>query len=142
MSDKPMTPDEYLRENPTALIFRNECSKRGETTAMFRPGNGEGWKHNEDDILIDWTGYTEPHLLIGPEFPQSRKRVVIWTAWMDSSHMLLEKPYDIREHASDKNDEVVAVRYGKYIDEPSIHTNGSYKVSDEQVCQDNSKTPL
>jgi hypothetical protein len=116
MSDKMMTPDEYLIENPTALIFRHEISKAGQSTAMTRPGNGEGWKYSEADILIDWTGYTEPHVMIGPEFPQSRKREVKWGIWRITPDKVNKG--DVPFQRVELPDGGTCFRIGQYIDEP------------------------
>ena len=98
-----MTVEEFLKNHPEGGL---------------QVTNGYAWPLVLDGGKpVSADGYTDG-VLLGPDVKLSKKREVIWTAWMDSSHMLLEKPYDIREHASDKNDEVVAVRYGKYIDAP------------------------
>jgi hypothetical protein len=76
MSDKPMTPDEYLIENPTHILVENELD--GHTYAEYVKNKK---RVGSDFLQIDWTGYTEPHVMIGPEFPQSRKRVVEWEDW-------------------------------------------------------------
>jgi hypothetical protein len=116
MSDKMITPEEYLRDNPTALIFRHEISKAGQSTAMTRPGNGEGWKYSEADILIDWTGYTEPHVMIGPEFPQSRKREVKWDKWRITQDKVNKG--DLPFQRVELPDGGTCFRIGKYIDKP------------------------
>jgi hypothetical protein len=121
MSDKMMTPDEYLIENPTALIFRHEISKAGQSTAMTRPGNGEGWKYSEADILIDWTGYTEPHVMIGPDFPQSRKLEVKWGKWRITPDKVNKG--DVPFQSVELPDGGTCFRIGKYIDEPSQELN-------------------
>jgi hypothetical protein len=119
-----MTPEQYLEQNPTALIFRHEISKAGQSTAMTRPGNGEGWKYR-DTLQIDWTDYTEPHVMIGPDFPQSRKRVVEWGL----DHIYPWGPSDdnprhpeLRRCLMAENGDKFA-QYGKYIDEPSQELN-------------------
>jgi hypothetical protein len=121
MSDKMITPEEYLIENPTALIFRHEISKAGQSTAMTRPGNGEGWKYSEADILIDWTGYTEPHVMIGPDFPQSRKREVKWDKWRITQDKVNKG--DVPFQRVELPDGGTCFRIGKYIDEPSQELN-------------------
>jgi hypothetical protein len=121
MSDKMITPDEYLIENPTALIFRHEISKAGQSTAMTRPGNGEGWKYSEADILIDWTGYTEPHVMIGPDFPQSRKLEVKWGKWRITPDKVNKG--DVPFQRVELPDGGTCFRIGKYIDEPSQELN-------------------
>jgi hypothetical protein len=121
MSDKMITPDEYLIENPTALIFRHEISKAGQSTAMTRPGNGEGWKYSEADILIDWTGYTEPHVMIGPDFPQSRKLEVKWGKWRITPDKVNKG--DVPFQSVELPDGGTCFRIGKYIDEPSQELN-------------------
>jgi hypothetical protein len=68
MSDKMMTPDEYLIENPTHML--REYKKTMITVAESIEDDGAV---SEERVKIDWTGYTEPHVMIGPEFPQSRK---------------------------------------------------------------------
>ena len=116
MSDKMITPDEYLIENPTALIFRHEISKAGQSTAMTRPGNGEGWKYSEADILIDWTGYTEPHVMIGPDFPQSRKLEVKWGKWRITQDKVNKG--DVPFQSVELPDGGTCFRIGKYTDAP------------------------
>ena len=71
MNDKPMTPEDYLRENPTHMLVENELD--GNTYAEYVKDKK---RVCSGALQINWTGYTEPHVMIGPEFPQSRKRVV------------------------------------------------------------------
>jgi hypothetical protein len=76
MSDKMMTPDEYLIENPTHML--REYKKTMITVAESIEDDGAV---SEERVKIDWTGYTEPHVMIGPDFPQSRKLEVKWGKW-------------------------------------------------------------
>jgi hypothetical protein len=76
MSDKMMTPDEYLIENPTHILAENELD--GHTYAEYVKNKK---RVGSDFLQIDWTGYTEPHVMIGPDFPQSRKLEVKWGIW-------------------------------------------------------------
>jgi hypothetical protein len=98
MSDKMITPEEYLIENPTALIFRHEISKAGQSTAMTRPGNGEGWKYSEADILIDWTGYTEELRVdvidtIGHIDYGDKADSLVWDYWYCQSDIIGWRPH-------------------------------------------------
>jgi hypothetical protein len=86
MSDKMMTPDEYLIENPTHMLVENELD--GHTYAEYVKDKK---RVCSDALQINWTGYTEPHVMIGPEFPQSRKRVVEWGKSVCNAHKILDQ---------------------------------------------------
>jgi hypothetical protein len=111
-----MTPEKYLEQNPTALIFRHEISKDGHSSAMFRPGGGKGWSHSQNDLILDWTGYTEPHVMIGPEFPQSRKLEVKWDKWRITPDKVNKG--DVPFQSVELPDGGTCFRIGKYIDAP------------------------
>jgi hypothetical protein len=111
MSDKMMTPDEYLRENPTHILAENELD--GHTYAEYVKDKK---RVGSDFLQIDWTGYTEPHVMIGPEFPQSRKREVEWMAQVYKSHHNLSGVSPTRKLTAENGDSYWQV--GKYIDAP------------------------
>ena len=111
-----MTPEKYLEQNPTALIFRHEISKDGHSSAMFRPGGGKGWSHSQNDLILDWTGYTEPHVMIGPEFPQSRKLEVKWDKWRITPDKVNKG--DVPFQMVELPDGGTCFRIGKYTDAP------------------------
>jgi hypothetical protein len=111
MSDKMITPDEYLRENPTHILAENELD--GHTYAEYVKDKK---RVGSDFLQIDWTGYTEPHVMIGPEFPQSRKREVEWMAQVYKSHHNLSGVSPTRKLTAENGDSYWQV--GKYIDAP------------------------
>ena len=69
MSDKPMTPDEYLIENPTHML---EIVKYEYHTYEWHSKYGMLRVPNED---IDISSLSDG-IIYGPDFPESRKRVV------------------------------------------------------------------
>jgi hypothetical protein len=111
MSDKMMTPDEYLIENPTHML--REYKKTMITVAESIEDDGAV---SEERVKIDWTGYTEPHVMIGPEFPQSRKRVVEWGKWRITQDKVNKG--DVPFQSVELPDGGTCFRIGKYTDEP------------------------
>ncbi len=105
------TPDEYLNKNPDSLVYRL-------TGYDYRSRAIAATKQIEANVDLDWTGYTEPHILAGPGVPWSRKKGIEWSDWN------LGKT----EHDDDRNDplykevrldaEYVAFQIGRYIDAP------------------------
>ena len=116
MSDKMMTPDEYLIENPTHML--REYKKTMITVAESIEDDGAV---SQERVNIDWTGYTEPHLMIGPEFPQSRKLEVKWDKWRITTDKVNKG--DVPFQSVELPDGGTCFRIGKYIDEPSQELN-------------------
>jgi hypothetical protein len=115
MSDKPMTPDEYLIENPTHML---EIVKYEYHTYEWHSKYGMLRVPNED---IDISSLSDG-IIYGPDFPQSRKRVVEWDEWQIASKVIMPPLYCKREQV-ELSDGMVAVRFGKYIDAPSQELN-------------------
>ena len=113
MSDKPMTPDEYLRENPTHML--RWVRYGNQTRVEWLEDNGVASSKHEN---IDWTGYTEPHVLIGPDFPQSRKLVVEWEDWCICRPDCAIENKDMMYESVKLPDGSFAYRWGKYTDAP------------------------
>jgi hypothetical protein len=114
MSDKMITPDEYLIENPTHILVENELD--GHTYAEYVKNKK---RVGSDFLQIDWTGYTEPHVLIGPEFPQSRKRVVEWgNPFVMHTDFRPIEGFECRQLADCEGAPTNIWQWGKYIDEP------------------------
>jgi hypothetical protein len=111
MSDKMMTPDEYLIENPTHML--REYKKTMITVAESIEDDSAV---SEERVKIDWTGYTEPHVMIGPDFPQSRKREVKWGKWRITQDKVNKG--DVPFQRVELPDGGTCFRIGKYTDEP------------------------
>jgi hypothetical protein len=111
MSDKMMTPDEYLIENPTHILAENELD--GHTYAEYVKNKK---RVGSDFLQIDWTGYTEPHVMIGPDFPQSRKLEVKWGIWRITPDKVNKG--DVPFQRVELPDGGTCFRIGQYIDEP------------------------
>ena len=111
MSDKMMTPDEYLIENPTHILAENELD--GHTYAEYVKNKK---RVGSDFLQIDWTGYTEPHVMIGPDFPQSRKLEVKWGKWRITPDKVNKG--DVPFQSVELPDGGTCFRIGQYIDEP------------------------
>jgi hypothetical protein len=75
---------------------------------------------SEERVKIDWTGYTEPHVMIGPDFPQSRKREVKWGKWRITPDKVNKG--DVPFQRVELPDGGTCFRIGKYIDEPVKRT--------------------
>jgi hypothetical protein len=116
MSDKMITPDEYLIENPTHLV--REYKKTMITVAESIEDDGAV---SQERVNIDWTGYTEPHVMIGPDFPQSRKLEVKWGKWRITPDKVNKG--DVPFQSVELPDGGTCFRIGKYIDEPSQELN-------------------
>jgi hypothetical protein len=115
MSDKMMTPEDYLRENPTHMIKR---LKDASVTDIFSV-NPEAAFTSLGRANISWTGYTEPHVMIGPDFPQSRKREIEWGDWcICPPDYVLADPEGQPFEGLLLPDGSYVYRYGDYIDEP------------------------
>jgi hypothetical protein len=110
-----MTPEDYLRENPTHML--RWVRYGNQTRVEWLEDNGVASSKHEN---IDWTGYTEPHVMIGPDFPESRKRVVEWGLdriypWGPSDDN--PRHPELRRCLTAENGDKFA-QYGKYIDAP------------------------
>ena len=116
MSDKMITPDEYLIENPTHML--REYKKTMITVAESIEDDGAV---SQERVNIDWTGYTEPHVMIGPDFPQSRKLEVKWGKWRITPDKVNKG--DVPFQSVELPDGGTCFRIGKYIDEPSQELN-------------------
>jgi hypothetical protein len=114
MSDKMITPDEYLIENPTHMLVENELD--GHTYAEYVKDKK---RVCSDALQINWTGYTEPHVMIGPDFPQSRKRVVEWgNPFVMHTDFRPIEGFECRQLADCEGAPTNIWQWGKYIDEP------------------------
>jgi hypothetical protein len=111
MSDKMMTPEDYLIENPTHILAENELD--GHTYAEYVKNKK---RVGSDFLQIDWTGYTEPHVMIGPDFPQSRKLEVKWGIWRITPDKVNKG--DVPFQRVELPDGGTCFRIGQYIDEP------------------------
>jgi hypothetical protein len=116
MSDKMITPDEYLIENPTHML--REYKKTMITVAESIEDDGAV---SEERVKIDWTGYTEPHVMIGPDFPQSRKREVKWGKWRITQDKVNKG--DVPFQSVELPDGGTCFRIGEYTDAPSQELN-------------------
>ena len=111
MSDKMITPDEYLIENPTHMIYKDD--DRSESYYGIIKSCLCFYTVNKN---INWTGYTEPHVMIGPDFPQSRKREVKWGKWRITQDKVNKG--DVPFQRVELPDGGTCFRIGQYIDEP------------------------
>jgi hypothetical protein len=116
MSDKMITPEEYLIENPTHMIYKDD--DRSESYYGIIKSCLCFYTVNKN---INWTGYTEPHVMIGPEFPQSRKREVKWGKWRITQDKVNKG--DVPFQRVELPDGGTCFRIGQYIDEPSQELN-------------------
>jgi hypothetical protein len=113
MSDKPMTPDEYLRENPTHMLRQWNVLSFGDYV------DKDGGIGTTIPVKIDWTGYTEPHVMIGPEFPQSRKREVEWgNPFVMHTDFRPIEGFECRQLSDCEGAPTNIWQWGKYIDKP------------------------
>jgi hypothetical protein len=109
-----MTPEDYLRENPTHML--RWVRYGNQTRVEWLEDNGVASSKHEN---IDWTGYTEPHVMIGPAFPQSRKRVVEWgNPFVMHTDFRPIEGFECRQLADCEGSPTNIWQWGKYIDEP------------------------
>lgn len=111
-----MTPKDYLEKNPTHLIYERD----GCNNALFPSSTTSKIKTALLAFPVDWTGYSEPHILAGPEFPWSKKRVVEWDldriySWTEADESP-RHPELVRVLSAENGDKFA--QYGKYIDAP------------------------